>query len=88
VIKLNSLNESGQYLLTPATYALQKIDGQISIDRSKTVLEEGLKVGDCVEIVKLPDGRFILTKADNGLLIRKIASAYVQFDGEVNIEEV
>ena len=73
---------------TPATYALQKIDGQISIDRRKTVLEEGLKVGDYVEIVKLPDGRFILTKADSGLLIRKIASAYVQFDGEVNIEEV
>lgn len=75
-------------MLTPATYALQKIDGQISVDRRKTILEEGLKVGDYVEIVKLPDGRFILTKADDGLQIRKIASAYVQFDGEVNIEEV
>jgi hypothetical protein len=88
VTKLSSLNESGQYLLTPATYALQKIDGQVSIDRRKTIIEEGLQVGDYVEIVKLPDGRFILSKAESGLQIRKIALAYIQFDGKVNIEVI
>lgn len=75
-------------MLNQTTYALQKVDGQISVDRRKAVLEEGLQVGDYVDIIKLPDGQFILSKAESGLQIRKIAPAYVQFDGEVNIEEV
>ena len=72
------------------TYALQKVEGQVSVDRRKTVLEEGLSVGDAVVVMRLPDGTCILSKTEDplALRIRKITTAYVQFDGEVSIKEI
>jgi hypothetical protein len=72
------------------TYSLQKIDGQVSVDRRTSILEEGLSVGDPVVIIRLPDGTCVLSKTDDlsALRIKKITTAYVQLDGEINVREV
>lgn len=92
--KLSSLDEAKEIRFDQrtkqTTYALQKIEGQVSVDRRKTVLEEGLSVGDAVIITRLPDGTCLLSKTDDpsALRIRRITAAYVQFDGEVSIKEI
>lgn len=89
--RLQNLEETkGLRFNNSTTYALQKVEGQISIDRRKAVLEEGLSVGDAVIITHLPDVTFLLSKTDDpsALRIRRITAAYVQFDGEVSVKEI
>jgi hypothetical protein len=89
--KFGSLKETRGLLLNQQTYALQKIEGRVSLDRRKVVLEEGLKIGDSVVIIQLPDNSFILSKdSDNesGLVLHRITNAYVQFDGDIVVNEV
>jgi hypothetical protein len=51
---------------------------------------DDLVVGDGVEVFVLPDGRYMLSKAENNspLQIEKITSAYIYFDGEISVEEI
>lgn len=89
--RLSGLDETrGLRFDQQRTYALQKVEGQVSVDRRKALLEDGLGVGDPVVVVKLPDGTCLLSKTDDptALRIRRITSAYVQFDGEVSIKEI
>lgn len=89
--RISGLDETRTLLFNSTTYSLQKVEGLVSLDRRKVVLDKGLGVGDAVEIIKLPDGNYLLgldPDKKSGLTIKRITEAYVQFDGEILVKEV
>lgn len=69
---------------------MQKADGLMTLGRHEVILDGELSAGDKVELFYLPDGKVMLTKAEEGSSCPKIArisAAYVYFDTEINVIE-
>lgn len=70
-----------------SVHSFQKIEGFLSVEIRNTIFEEPVVVGDTVDIFVLPDGRTLLSKDPDGVLIKNINSVYVFFDTEIIIKE-
>ncbi len=71
----------------PLVHSFQKVEGFLSVEIRNTIFEEPVVVGDTVDVFVLPDGRNLLAKDPEGILIKDINSVYVLFDTEVIIKE-
>jgi len=69
-----------------------KVEGLVALEKPKVTMEGDIAVGDLVDLFVCPDGRYLLSKAtenkSNTLVIERISSAYIYFQGDINIEEV
>ena len=79
------LNED--YENPAAVHGVQKVEGILALERSRIVLEEEVGVGDSVIWFELPDGRILISKDPEGILIEKISPAYLHLDAEAVLEE-
>lgn len=71
-----------------STYSLQRIEGQIVLERSRVDLNEQLSPGDGVSLFITPAGKFILNKSDNpDLIIERINSGFITFERELVLTE-
>lgn len=57
------------------------------MDRSEVVLEEDLSEGDLITWFSLPDGRLLVCKGPEGTPVKRISSAYIYLDADINVEE-
>lgn len=78
---------SENYGMPANVHGFQKLDGILALLKNETILEEEIAVGDRVSLFSLPDGKFLLSKDPEGILVSKITSAHICFDVDVNIEE-
>jgi hypothetical protein len=71
-----------------STYSLQRIEGQIVLERSKLELSEDLSPGDGVSIFITPAGKYILNKSENpDLVIERINSGFISFERDLVLRE-
>ncbi len=71
-----------------AVHGMQKIEGILALEKSNTVEEEEISVGDYVNWFELPDGRLLISKDPNGIRIEKISPAYYHLEADVVLEEI
>lgn len=72
---------------TGDVHSFQKIEGLLALDQNKIIIEKPLSEGDLITWFSLPDGKFLVCKDPNGTPIKRITSAYLYLESEVNWEE-
>ncbi len=69
-----------ELLRNQQTYSFQKVSGFVALSHDKIVLEDSISVGERVDVLTLPDGKYFLSKDPRGLLVKDITKAYVFFE--------
>ncbi|MBD3260977.1 MAG: hypothetical protein GF334_04745 [Candidatus Altiarchaeales archaeon] len=59
----------------------------MALDQNEVILEEALIEGDTITWFSLPDGKYLVCKNSKGTPIKRITSAYIYLESEVNWEE-
>lgn len=75
------------YSVPASVHSFQKVEGTLALDLSEVVLEEQLSAGDHIAWFSLPDGRLLVCKDPKGTPVRRISSAYIYLDADINVEE-
>lgn len=71
-----------------SVHSFQKVEGILALDLNEVVLEEDLSEGDLITWFSLPDGRLLVCKGPKkGTPVRRISSAYIYLDADINVEE-
>lgn len=69
-------------------YGIKAVDGYTYLTKERVVNSDSVSVGDRVDILALPDGKFYLDKtvSENTIAIEKITLSHVFFEGVI-VEE-
>lgn len=64
-----------------------KVEGILALEKSKIVEEEEISEGDRVNWFELPDGRLLVSKDPEGVLIERESLSYYHLESDIILEE-
>ena len=82
------MQTNDEYNASAATHGMLKVEGILALEKSRIIIEEELSVGDTVNWFQLPDGKLLISKDPDGVLIEKISPAYYHLEAGATLEEI